>query len=71
MRQLVYVMRFTGQVAAAGSDGTVLMVTASAPGTPQDAPGSTESASPRSGGDSQPAKGLPARLWASLRGDGR
>ena len=33
MRQLVYVMRFTGQVAAVGPDGTVLMVTASAPGT--------------------------------------
>ena len=33
MRQLVYVMCFTGQAAAVGPDGTVLLVTASAPGT--------------------------------------
>jgi hypothetical protein len=32
MHQLVYVMRFMGQVTAAGPDGMVLMVTASAPG---------------------------------------
>jgi len=38
--------------------------------TRQDAPGATEEPSPISG-DSQSAKGLLGRLWASLRGDGR